>query len=244
MSREELPALRSAIEAERRGAWVGAVVFELFAIATVLPFSSKFRAAINLAELGGGAWVLGAMGAGLALAGAFFGRKALLQRDPYRTPMMIKLVHDPEDVVWVHAGLGVAYQVYGATTHRSRFLSVLCATRENCSMELPAQKVEIILRALEHHLPHARVGDFSQALLEQYRADPESLRLVPREHARDAAAYREPAPAAKPRTKNMPPPARAPWVLVALVALALVPIGPLAYELIAPSSADLGPQRL
>jgi hypothetical protein len=233
----DLLALRSAIEAERRGAWIGAVIFELFAIATVLPFSAKFRVAINLAPLGGGAWVLGTMGAGLALAGAFFARKALLQRDPNRTPMMLKLVHDPEDVVWVHGGVSVAYQVYGATTHRSRFLSVLCASRENCSMELPAQKVEVILRALEHHLPHARVGDFSQALLAQYRADPESVRLVPREEeARDASTYREPAPEAKPRKKNLPLPARAPYVLVALVALALVPIGPLAYDLVAPSS--------
>jgi hypothetical protein len=237
MSGDELPALRNAIEAERLGAWVGAVFFELFAIAMVLPFSTKFRAAINLAPLGGGAWALGAMGAGLALAGAHFARKALLKRDPYRTPMMLKLVHDPEDVVWVHGGLSVAYQVYGTTTARTRFLAVLCASRDNCSMELPAQKVEVILRALEHHLPHARVGEFSEGLLAKYRADPESVRLVPREEeARDAATYREPAPEAKPRKKNLPSPARAPYVLVALVALAVVPIGPLAYELVVPSS--------
>lgn len=34
-------ALHNAIAAERRGAWIGAVIFELFAMVTVLPFSAS-----------------------------------------------------------------------------------------------------------------------------------------------------------------------------------------------------------
>ena len=54
-----------------------------------------------------------------------------------------------------------------------------------------------------------------------------------REEPREAAGYREPAPVAK--RKPLPRPARAPYVLVALVALALVPMGPGLFELAAPT---------
>jgi hypothetical protein len=226
-----LDPLRSALAAERIGAWIGAVVFELCAMGIVLPFSAKFRLLINMGDLKEGAWVIGIFGAGLALAGAWFARKALLQRDIDRTPMMLKLLHDPDDVVWVHAGSGVEYRVYGQTTHRSRFLCVLCESQKNHVLELPERKVREILHELERYLPHARIGDFSQALLAQYRADPKSLRLVDRTDARESAGYREPA---KPKEKTIPRPLRAPFVLVAIVAVALMWIAPLLYERLAP----------
>ena len=64
---DHLDPLRDALRGQRTGSWVGAAVFEAFAIGMVLPFSEKFRQAINLAPLDGGAWVLGIFGAGLAL---------------------------------------------------------------------------------------------------------------------------------------------------------------------------------
>jgi hypothetical protein len=241
----DLEPLRAAVRADRAGAWIGAGIFQLFAMACVLPLSPKFCEAINMQSPGGGAWVLGGFGAGLALAGAYFARRALLQRDVDRTPMLRKLLHEPEDVVWVHAGMGVDYRAYGTTVNRTRFVSVLCESRENQSMEVRADAAARILSALEHHLPHATVGGFSQEMLERYKADPSSLRIVPRAPSarEEAGGYREPATPRKQRPAPPPEP-RAPYVLVALVALALTALAPAAFEAASPATEDDGPERL
>ena len=83
-----LNPLRRAVRGDRFGAWIGGVIFQVFAMVCVLPLSPKFCVAINMQDPGGGAWVLGAFGAGLALAGAYFARRGLLARDVNRTPML------------------------------------------------------------------------------------------------------------------------------------------------------------
>lgn len=233
--RDELDPLRRQVRAERTGSWVGAIVFELFAIGIVLPFSDAFRQAINMAPLGGGAYVLGAFGLGLALTAAWFARRGLLARDVDRTPLMAKLLADPEDVVWVHAGVGVDYRVYGQTTQRTRFVSILCASREgNGSIEVREREVGRVLDALERHLPHATVGGFSQEALARYHEDPESFRLGDEQERREGAGYRGAAiadGAARRKKVALPRPPSAPYLLVAAACAALVPLGPLVCEL-------------
>lgn len=224
---DHLDPLRDALRGQRTGSWVGAAVFEAFAIGMVLPFSEKFRQAINLAPLGGGAWVLGIFGAGLALTAAYFARKALVLRDLERAPLLAKLLHDPEDVVWVHAGIRVDYRVYGSTTNQTQFVSVLCSSRENASIEVPIRRVRAVLSGLEDHLPHATIGDFSPELLAKYQAEPDALRRKPRS---SESSYRETAKA-KPPVK-LPSPPSAPYLAVAAVCCALGALGPWLYELV------------
>lgn len=231
-----LEPLRAAVRKERAGAWLGAILFQAFAMVCVLPLSPRFCALIDMRDPGAGAWILGALGLGLALAGAHFARNALLARDVDRTPLLRKLLHDPEDVVWVHAGSGVDYRVGGSTVNRTRFVSILCESRENGSIEVAEADVEELLGALERHLPHARIGGFDADRLARYLEDPRSLRLEPREPPRGPSdGYREPA--RHPARRAGPPPPRVPYLLVALVAAALTLLAPVVFDVLGPAPA-------
>ena len=224
-----LDPLRQVFSHERIGLILGAIALEAIAIAIVLPVSPAFCVVINMAPPGGAVYVLWAMGLGGALGVAFMVRRAIALRDVDRTALMIKLLHDPEDVVWVHAGFVTEHRMYGETMNRSRHVVVLTESRDNHSIEMTESHAPRVLSALETYLPHATVGSFSPEAMARYKADPTSMRLKPREEAREGGAYRD---AAVPKKTVLPAPAASPYWLAALICLALVLVAPTVTSLI------------
>jgi predicted membrane protein len=232
MPSDLLEPLRGALARERISLLIGAIVLELVAMAFVLPASPAFCTVINMHDPGGAIYIIWAMGVGSALGIAFMVRRVIALRDIDRTPIMIKLRHDPEDVVWVHGGIAVEQRVYGETVSRSRHIAFLTESRDNHSIEMGEHAARRVVHAMETYLPHATVGEFSPKLLERYHADPASLRLKttskPRE-PREGGSYRDaPAePKAPAKTKApLPAPTTSPYWLSAIVCVALVLVAP------------------
>lgn len=218
-----LDPIRQALSHERIGLIVGALALEAIAIAIVLPASPAFCVAINLSPPGGAVYVLWALGLGGALGVAFMLRRVIALRDVDRTALMIKLLHDPEDVVWVHAGFVTEHRMYGETVNRSRHVFVLTESRDNHSIEMTESHAQRVLSSMETYLPHATVGSFSPEAMARYRAEPASMRSRPRDEAREGGAYRD---AAVPKKKVLPAPAASPYWFAALICVALVLAGP------------------
>lgn len=202
----------------------GAIALEAVAVALVLPASRGFCRVINMQDPGGAIYLMWAMGIGSALGVAVLLQKALALRDVYRAPVMIKLLHDSEDVVWVHAGSAVTeQQVYGQTVNRSRHVAFLTESGDNHSIEMSEHTAGRVVEAMETYLPHATVGEFSPAMLARYKAEPASLRRSPRTGAREGGSYRTvPGAEATP----LPTPASSPYWVSAVVCVVLVLIAP------------------
>ena len=226
---QPLDPLRQVFSHERFGLILGALALEAIAIAVVLPVSPAFCVVINMEPPGGAVYVLWALGLGGALGVAFMARRAIALRDVDRTAVMIKLLHDPEDVVWVHAGLRIDYRMYGETVNRSRHVAVLTESRDNHSLEMTESYAQRVLSALETYLPHATVGSFSPEAMARYQAEPASMRRKPRDDAREGGAYRD---AAVPKKKVLPAPAASPYWLAALLCVVLVLAAPTVTSLI------------
>jgi hypothetical protein len=241
-----LAPLRQQFAGERVGAYIGGVLFELIAMGMVLPLSAGFCVAINMEHSSVAPWFLVPLGAVLALVAAYFFRRGLLLRDPNRTPMLLKLLHDPEDVVWVHSGIAIDYRTAGETVRRTRHVVVLTESGENTSLEVNEHDAARILSALEGYLPHATIGGFSPERMARYREDPSSLRLESRREARGGehgAGYRDAAvTTARRSAKTLPPPARAPFLAIAAVALALTAAAPPICDLLFPIDPHGGVQ--
>lgn len=224
-----LDPLRQVLSHERIGLLLGAIALEAIAIAVVLPVSPAFCVAINMAPPGGAVYVLWTMGLGGALGVAFMVRRVIALRDVDRTAIMTKLLYDPEDVVWVHAGFATEHRMYGETVSRSRHVVFLTESRDNHSLEMVESHAQRVLSAMETYLPHATVGAFSPEAMARYKAEPASMRLEPRDDAREGGAYRD---APVPKKKVLPAPAASPYWLAALLCVGLVLAAPTVTSLI------------
>lgn len=229
-SSDLLDPLRKVLSHERVVTILGAIALEAIAVAVPLPVSPAFCVAINMQNPGGAAYVLWALGIGGALGVAFMVRRAIALRDVDRTAIMIKLLHDPEDVVWVHAGLAIDYRMYGETVSRSRHVVVLTESRDNHLLEMVESQAVRVLSAMETYLPHATIGAFSPEAMARYLAEPASMRLKPRDAAREGGSYRDAAVPTK--AKALPAPAASPYWLSALLCVALVLAAPTVASLI------------
>ncbi len=201
----------------------GALALEAVAVALVLPASPAFCVAINMEDPGGAVYLMWALGIGGALGVALMLRKALALRDIYRTPIMIKLLHDADDVVWVHDGTATENRVYGQTVSRSRHVAFLTESGDNDSIEMAEHAARRVVHAMEAYLPHATVGAFSPDMLARYKADRGSLRRGAASSAREGGSYRTAPATAK---TVLPKPVSSPYWLSALVCVALVLAGP------------------
>lgn len=227
-----LDPLRDVLARERLVTALGAVAVELIAMAVVLPASPAFCVAIDMAPPGGAVWVLWAFGVLGALGVAFLVRRVLELRAIDRTPIMIKLLHDPEDVVWVHSGIAIEQRMYGETVNRSRHVAFLTESRDNDSVAMSETDARRVLSAIEDYLPHALVSGFSKEVLQRYEADPASLRRTPRDGPRKGGSYRDAAGVAEPAARALPKPVAAPYWLAAVICVALVVVAPTLASLV------------
>jgi len=102
-----------------------------------------------------------------------FGYQYFLYRKVNQMPLFLLLERKPQDIVWVYA-LVTERMPFGFKINHNALMYFKLIDRDSICLSVPAKRVEVISKGLNHLLPHATFG-FSEDKEQLYIAAPEML---------------------------------------------------------------------